>query len=419
MSTEHAALKYLAVYAEAAGETTFGVRHATAADFLAIPYMEGSLKIDWDTETLDPMLGTVQLDGASKKVLGRRKCSVAFDVPLHSHGADLSGTTAVPTVSNWGLMRLLKIVFGGAQSTTTEAATTTVQASSTTTLVKVTAGHGDRFVRGGCIACVVSSGSSQVEIREVASVSTDDVTVKEAFSAAPVTGSDVRGGITIYPANLGAAGDSAQFLYQGREISKHFGFHGCNGSVALAFDMKTGLSKLSFTLAGVNWDWLGEHAGVTVPSYANVGVIRTIDAPLTVPVFGTTTRAPYCAADFKLELAIAYEDIPCGSAANGQGVGGKVRVPGRPLVKGSFTHIYEDEDELLTFEARTDRSVFAQFGVLPGAAMLVSVPLAQLEQPKEAAIGSVDGEIVPFFGRPDTTGGTTDLETAAVRLHFV
>lgn len=418
MSTEHAALKYLAVYAEAAGETTFGVRHATAADFLAIPYMEGSLKIDWDTETLDPMLGTTHLDGASKKVLGRRKCSIAFDVPLHSHGASLDGENTVPTVSTWGLMRLLKIVFGGAASTTAPGAQTEVQATSTATLIKVTAGHGARFTRGGCIACDVA-GTGQLEVKEIASISTDDITVKEAFSAIPVTGGIVRGGITIYPANLGSAGDSAQFLYQGRELSKHFGFHGCNGSVALAIDMKTGLSKLSFTLAGVNWDHLANHAGVTVPSYSNVGVIRTIDAPFSVPQFGVSTRRPYCVADIKIELAIAYEDIACGSATNGQGIGGKVRVPGRPLVKGSFTHVFEDQDEMDAFEARTDYSVFAQLGVLPGAAMLISVPLAQFEQPKEAAIGAVDGEIVPFFGRPDTTGGTTDLETAAVRWHFV
>lgn len=418
MTIGRVALKYLALYAEPAGPTTFGVRHATAADFLAIPYMEGSLKIDFPQETLDPMLGTTHLDGASKKVLGRKSCTVAFDVPLHSHGVDLDGDNAVPTVTTWALMRLLKIIFGGASSTTAPGAQTEVQASSTTTLVKVTAGHGVRFARGGCIACDVA-GTGLIEIREIASVSTDDITVKEAFSAIPATGGIVRGGITFYPANLNGTGDAAQFLWQGESTKFHFGFHGCNGTVALAVDMKTGLSKLSFSLAGVNWDRLADHAGITAPTYANVGIIRTIDAPFTAPDFGDTTRSPFCIADFKLELGIAYEDLPCGEALNQQGIGGKHRSPGRPVAKGSFLHKFESQAEMAAFEARTDRSIFAQFGVLPGAAMLVSVPLAQTEQPQIQPIGGVDGELVPFFGRPDTTGGTSDRETAAVRLHFV
>lgn len=418
MSLELTKLKYLGLYEEPAGDATFGVDNtASPASFIAMPYQEGSLKIDWDTELLDPMLGKDKIDGYDQQVLGRKTCSVAFDTVLHSHGLDLDGDVAPPTTSNWALMRLLKILFGGSLSTTNLSAQTTVQAGTTTTTVTVTTGHGARFSRGGVIACQTVSGSSRLELKEIASVSGDLVTVKEAFSATPVTGTPVRGGVTFYP--TADPDTSAQFLYEGRELSHRFGFFGCQGTVALAVNIAKSLGKLSFNLPGVNWSRLSDGSGITVPSYTNVKPVRCIDAPLTVPSFGSTTRAPVHSSDFKLDVGLAYELEPSGAATNQQGARRWRRVPGRPLAKGVFTKRFEDQTDFATHEARTDKSIYQQLGVLAGEAMLVSVPLAQLGQPKEAGVGETSGLAVPFMGRPDTTGGTGDIDVAALRIHCV
>lgn len=422
MSLEHFKLKYFGLYEEPAGDSTYGITHtSTPGDFLAMPYMEGSLKLDWDTEMLDPMLGKVGVDDYDLQVLGRTKWTASFDTVLHSHGLDLDGTEAAPTTSNWALLRLLKIIFGGVSSigpSTGNAQTQVVATGTTTTTVELTAGHVAQrgFARNGVIVCKVSSTSEQLEAREIESVSGDIVTVKEAFSAAPVTGSPVRGGVTVYPTS--DPDTSAQILYQGRELSKHFGFFGGNGGVSIAIDMK-GLSKLSIQLAGWGWEALANHSGITVPSYTHVQPIRSIDAPLTVPTFGDSTRTPWHPMDHKLELGIAYEDEQDGSAPNGQGIRRKRRMLGRPLVKGTITKRFEDQADITAHEARTSRSVFQQLGVLAGEGMLISVPLVQFGSPKEAAVGELDGVAVPYMARKDTTGGgTSDLDTAAVRWHF-
>jgi hypothetical protein len=416
MSLEHDKLRFVGLYEEPAG--SYGLTHvSTPGDFLALPYMEGSLKVDGDTTNLDPMLGKVEIDGYDVQIGGPKKCSVSFDVPLHSHGLDLDGDVAPPTTSTWALMRLLKIIFGGTSSTTNAGAQTTVQGGTTTTVVNVTATHGSRFVRGGVIACQTVSGSSNLELREIASVSGDAVTVKEAFSATPVSGTPVRGGVTIYPAN--DPDTSAQLIVEGREVSDRFSFLGLQGGIAisLAFGQDGTPSKLSVTLSGADWERLSDGAGVTTPTYSVFNLIRSVDAPLTVPVFGTTTRSLVHQHEHKMEIAIAYADERSGAGVNG--IRRKRRMLGRPLVKGTFSERFETQDRWSSYESREIRSVYQQLGVVAGGACLISVPRVQFGQPKRVANGELAGTQVPYWSFNDTTGGTSERETAAVRFHFV
>lgn len=418
MTLEIDKLRYVGLYEEPAGDTTFGRTHAsTPGDFLALPYMEGSLKLDGDTTNLDPMSGKVEIDAYDVQVPGPKKCSVGFDVALHSHGVELQGEGAVPTTSTWALLRLLKIVLGGVQSTTAPGTQTSVIAGSTATAVEVTTGHGARYARDGVIGCRCTVGSDAVEAREVASVSGDIVTVKEAFSGAPITGSPVFGGVTVYPTR--DPDTSAQILVEGRELSDRFNFMGLQGGIgfSFAFGQDGAPSKLSFSLSGADWERLSDGSGITVPTYSPFQLIRSVDAPLTVPTFGSTTRSLVHQADFKLELAIQYMDEKSGSGVNG--IRRKRRIPGRPFVKGSFVERFENQSRWTSYEAKEARSVFQQLGVTAGGICLVSVPKVQFGQPKRVPAGEAAGTEVPFWGRNDTTGGTTDLEVAAFRLHFL
>jgi hypothetical protein len=417
MTLEIDRLRYVGLDEEPAGDTTFGRIRTIPGTFLALPYMEGSLKIDPDTTNLDPMSGKVGLDDYDVQVPGPKKCTAAFDVAMHSHGLDLNGVNAAPTISTWAFLRLLKICLGGVVATTNPGSATLVLAGTTLTTVTVTVGHGARFQRGSVIACQTVAGSTALEAKEVASVSGDLVTVKEAFSAIPTTGTQVRGGVTAYPTR--DPDTSAQLLVEGRELSDRFAIMGLNGGfgVTVAYGQDGQPGKFSFNLAGADWSRLADGAGITTPTYSPFQLIRNVDAPLTVPVFGTSTRALVHQAAFSLELGIQYMDEKSGSGVNG--IRRKRRLPGRPLVKGSFVERFEDQTRWASYEARENRSVYQQVGTTAGGICLISIPLVQFGQPKRVAAGEAAGTEVPFMGRPDTTGGTTELETAAIRFHFV
>ncbi|UJR81489.1 hypothetical protein [Sandaracinus amylolyticus] len=417
MTLEIDRLRYVGLDEEPTGDANYGKIRTIPGTFLALPYMEGSLKIDPDTTNLDPMAGKVGIDDYDVQIPGPKKVTAAFDIPLHSHGLDLNGVNAAPTISTWAFLRLLKICLGGVVATTNPGAPTLVVAGTTINTVTVTTGHGARFQRGSVIACQTVSGSTALEAKEVASVAGDVVTVKEAFSAIPTTGTQVRGGVTAYPTR--DPDTSAQLLIEGRELSDRFAIMGLNGGFGITaqFGQDAQPSKFSFNLGGADWSRLADGSGVTTPTYSPFQLIRSVDAPLTVPVFGTSTRALVHQADFKLELALQYMDERSGSGVNG--IRRKRRLPGRPLVKGSFVERFEDQTRWASYEAREIRSVYQQLGTIAGGICLISVPRVQFGQPKRAAAGEAAGTEVPFWSFPDTTGGTTELETAAIRFHFV
>lgn len=416
MTIEPHALRYLGVYEEPAGSTTYAVDHSsTPGDFLAVPYKEGTLEFDEGRTDLDPMAGKVRLDGHSEKVVGPVKPTGKFNVTLHSHGLDLDGDVAAPTTSTWALLRILKAICGGSTATTNPG-TQTLVVSSTTTTVTVTATHGARFSGGGVIACQTTSGSSLLELREILSVSGDIVTVKEAFSAAPVASTPVRGGVTVYMTE--DPDTSLQFLIEGRELSDRFVFGGMQGGFGIAIN-QNGLSELSFNLAGALFSHLSDGSGVTVPTYSVFSPVPCVASILTVPTVGTTTRTVVHQTDVKLEIGIQYEAVASGSGVNG--IRRMRRLPSRPLVKGSFTTPFEDSTWRTAHTSREDRALFLQLGNLAGSACLISLPTIQIGQPKRAAAGAVAGETVPFEARHDTSAlaTTTALSYSAMRLHFV
>lgn len=418
MSIEPEILKRVGVYEEP--NNAFAISSAsTPANYLDFPYEEGSLQMEGDQPHLDPMAGKIEMDAMSIQVLGAKTCSVGVKTVLHSHGLDLSGVAAAPTTSTWALLRVLRAIMGGSFARANGGATT-VQAGSTVSTVTVNAGRGADFAKSGAIACVVASGSSAIEIREIKNVVGDVISVKQAFSAVPVTGSAVRGAVTVHMTS--DPDTSLQFLVEGRELSDRFVFCGLQGglSLELPFGQANALPKIALALTGSRWLRLADGAGApAAPSYGVFQPVRAVDAELTVPTVGATTRVLVHQTEIKIELpGLAYEDIPSGYGV--EGVRRKRRMPGRPLVRGSFTLPFEDQAWFQAFEDRTSHAVFQQLGTLPGQAVLISVPTVQIQQPKRVAAGGVAGVMVPFIGRhdEDVTSPTTDAHRSAIRFHF-
>lgn len=415
MSIEAHELRYLGIYEEPDG--SYQVDHSgTPGEFLALPYVGNTLDAKLAQEPLDPMTGKMRLDGMDLTVLGPKSCTLACGVTLHSHGQDLDGDVTPTTKAAWPLLRMLQAIMGGMAATTNASAQTLVVVdSTTTTAVEVTATHGSRFQAGGVIGCEVVSGSGLIEAREIASVSGDVVTVKQAFSAAPVTGSAVRGGITVYMTENPLT--SLQALIEGREATDGLWLGGLQGGFALQLPIG-GLGQLQFSLTGADWGRVGSSSA-TIPSYSIFSPMALAPLEVTVPVVGSTTRVVLAQSEITITPGIVYAPQKSGAATNT--IARMRRMPTRPLVQGSFTVPYEDDTWYTAHSSRAVRALFAQAGNVPGATCLVSVPTIQIGAPQSAPSGeNIAGQSVPFVGRHDAAiGSTSEISYSAMRMHFL
>lgn len=414
MSIEADLLRWFGIYVEPAGFYQVD-ESGTPASFISFPYEENTLEANGARELLDPITGKNRSDGHDKKVLGVRACTVAAATMLHSHGQDLDGDVTPVTTATWALLRVLQATMGGSIATTNESAQTIVVVTgTTTTTVEVTAAHGGRFQAGGVIACETVSGSSLLEAREILSVAGDVVTVKEAFSAAPVTGQPVRGGITVYLTEQPTT--SLQVLIEGREAQDGRVYRGLQGGHSLTLPVG-GRGQIAFALAGASWAPVGSVSG-TVPSYANVSNFALNPLEVHVPTIGSTTLVCVDQSEVTIEPAITYAPQKSGKAT--ETIARMVRQPTRPIVKGTFTVPFEDDTWNTARDNREDRAVFVQAGNIAGSGMLISMPTVQITDVQKAAAGEgIAGQVVSFEGRHDEEiAGATEVGYSAYRLHF-
>lgn len=393
-------------------ESTFGVAKTFPGSFLAMPFKEGSLEWKMLRKQLKPLLGKILLDGHDVNVLGAKAAELKFAVPLHSHGLDLTGVTAPPTSSTWALMRMLATLLGGSITTTNPGATTVV--SSTTTTVTVTGTHGARFQANGCIGCRCVAGSTAIEAREVASVAGDVVTVKQAFSAAPITGQPVNGGVTFHLTEDPAT--ALQFVIEGVETDDRVGIYGAMGG--LKIDVPIGgeeLPTMTFDLKGATWARLAAQAPQSL-AYSVFQAVASVAAELTVPTFGATPRVQVDQSAFTLDLALAYAPITTGGGV--ENVLRHRRQASRPFAKVGFTTVFQDNTWYTARDAREVRAAYQQVGALGGECVLIAVPRMQIvdAQPAEHA-SAIAGVMVSAEGRHDS--GAVGLGNSVLRLHFL
>ena len=415
MTIELDILRGLWLYEEPAGSYATDNSSAFPTGFLAVPYKEGTLSAQRLQKMLDPMAAKIRADGHSKKVLGPKGSKVGFTVPMHSHGSSLHGVAALPTTSTWALMRLLSAVMGATSSRTSGGATT-VQAGTTATVVNVTAGRGADFERGQAIACEVSASSPALEAREILSIATDAITVKEAFSATPVTGTDVRGSVTFYPTE--DPDTSLQLIAEGRESSDRWVHRGLQGGFKIAMKIGDGeIPEIAFDLEGATYGILSAQA----PNALSYGVFTPFSstyAELTVPTVGATTRVKVEQSAVSIEPDFRYGSVKSGGGT--ETVSRKRRQATRPLVKGSFTVPFEDGTWETARSAREDRAFFQQLGNAAGGMWLISAPTIQIVDVQGAASDEgVAGQVVSWEGRHDESAlaSTTALTYAALRIH--
>ncbi len=416
MSNELQALRSVRVYVEPAG--SYGTDNtATPADFIDVPITEGFAGVPRTLEMLDPMLSQVYIDQRAERVVGKGSSAAQLSMLLASHGVSMVGNETPPPATTWALRRILGAIMGGVDVTGNEAAATTVQAGTTTTVVNVTTNHGDRWAKGRMMLCEVNA-SGTLEAREVLSVSTDAVTVKEAFSATPVTATQIGGAVSFYPTEN--PDTSLQLLCQGVETANNFVARGLQGGFQI--ECKPGqLAKISLDLKGCGTEILSAHSGINVPSIANWTPVACVATELTIPTVGSTTRVPVLASDFTVNLAFDYQPVTGFVISNNTIIRMRRQRPrDGVLARGTFTLPLEDSTWFTAQTARTDHAIFMQIGNARGGGWLLSFPTVQITNvaPGPSASG-LSGIVVSWEARHDSSAGavTTEMQRAAMRLH--
>lgn len=125
--------------------------------------------------------------GAAEPQLGSE--NPTFSLPSYLKGSGSEGT--VPEVDY-----LLESLMGSVATRSTERNTV---ASSTTSVIKVDSGEGAEFARGD--ALLIKDGTNGYSIRNVLSVSTDDLTLGQNVATAPGTGVNLGRNTAYRPAN--------------------------------------------------------------------------------------------------------------------------------------------------------------------------------------------------------------------------
>lgn len=213
-------------------ETTGGTLKAPSAGSEALALQPGfELTPNTDSQTNEELRASV---GPSKPILGLERPTASFSHYLRGHGT--AGSTP-------DFHLLLKSIFGSTSTNGTERVT---DAASSTTVVKLTAGGTD-FALGKAVLVKMAT----YEIRPVASVSTNDLTLGFALNNAPGAGLGVGKCINYTPVSTGHPTLSL-WLYRANESN----IEAMAGGLVTQLDIEVdvgALINMSFQVSGTKF----------------------------------------------------------------------------------------------------------------------------------------------------------------------
>jgi len=411
MSIESYQLGRVRVATEPAG--SFGVdiwaAGAGAASFLDVPLSEGSAQLTLTQNMLPPKPLQQYLDGKAQDVLGMKAASLQFSMELHATGVAANAATASITDTASALLRMLKAICGGLRGGNMGSAVATATSASQHV---VTGGQGSRFTAGqGIVWSNPTTGLA--ELRELATVSTDTLTDKVAFSATPQVGNTIYNATTIYPAEN--PDTTLQFVVEGAENDFRWLLRGMIGGFTISLGIDD-LWTITFNLVGSTWSNLGSGslAAATYQNYA--------------PVFGkgdfiaqaTGTRTFNRVHVQSCTITPNFQYTPVKSYAGLEGIYRFRRKRAVPLYAIEFVTMFEDIGWFSARDARTDYCFTVQGGYAPGSLVGITLPAAQIEDVQPVNQDDDLSQKVVAHSRLDTdaTDQSTEIRRAAGRIDF-
>lgn len=234
---------------------------------------------------------------------GDKNGEVTFGYYLMPPPSLLDENGVLPTDATMPHKIPLRCLFGGESlpEVGTQAATPT-----SSTAFTVDSGDGANIPAGQIIG-VKTNSTVGIEVAQVRSRATDDVTVYPALSATPDANADVINFACFYPTRSNSR--SMSVAGTGRETSRQFRFTGCTGGASFKFE-RDGMAQMEVNLKAATF------AG---PEALSLAVTRSEDAGVPIAVrnlvvwlqpCATTTRVNTAVESVALELNFGMAHLP-------------------------------------------------------------------------------------------------------------
>lgn len=338
---------------------------------------------------------------------GLSASELSFSIPL---GMGSANTTAPFEAT------LLAAFFGGLASPT--AKTDLCEADCTTTVLNAT-GHG---MSAGMAVLVGAPGDGRGggEVRRIASVDTNTITLEMALAGAPSTGDALVYSHTVY-LDQSATQNYLDILGIGFHAEDQFQCLGCMGPVTLSGLAEGEEPTMNFNLTVPQWQEVpvGERDQLE-PSVAFAGSGQAPTSKATGAFFlgdwGSTTRAAVESADWSIDPGLKFEYRKDANYENRMGA--CKRVPGR--VTAGIT-VYADLDFGLHADfPSTAKQLLWQFGNTAQACVAITMPRALLtSKPARKAINNMSGLSLALHGKEPTVAATpANLYSSAIAVHW-
>lgn len=356
-------------------------------------------------------------------IVGPQGADFPLKMYLAGSGLPLDAAAAVPSVPRTSITKMFKSVLGGWVSEKGD----TAGSGSTTAIVKSTTGS--RFIPGGAI--VVPTGTAgALEMREIASKATNDLTLKTLTSNALATSGAIHNCETVYPHDHASITDTLAFLVESVQRKDVWWLRGCQAAGGFSLELpQNDKAACTFAMKAAGF-YHDTEAGT--PVAGSLGSATYTDG--NPPVFmkseilwgtaGNTARAPLNTYSIKLAPSWGFESIPSVSGLNGQA--GWFPMKGEPLMTfeleiGVDSSAPYDETAIKTeLIAQTKKQLFVQIGNTAGNIVGISLPCVQITAVKRSAVGTRRGWVISgkVLEDENCTDKSTALRAAPFRFHF-
>lgn len=355
--------------------------------------------------------------------VGPQTADFPLKMYLAASGIPLTDASTAPVSPRTGLGNVLQSVIGGYRADKGDVAAI----GSTTAVLKATVGT--RFKAGGAVI-VPTGAANALEMREVKSVTGDDVTLKTLTSNALATGAAIHGCETFYPEDHEYVNGSLAFLIESIQRKDVWWLRGCQAVGGFSFDLPQGdKPTIDFKMKAAGF-FHDTEAGT--PVAGSLGAATYTDADPSVffkseiiwANAGATTRTVLDTYLVSIAPAWGFEPIPSVSGLNG--IAGYFPTKAEPSMSGTLLVRVDaaapyDETAIKTeLTARTKKALFIQIGNVAGYIVGISVPCVQITGVKRAVGGSLRAWEISWKALEDesATDKTTALRRAPWRIHL-
>ncbi len=385
---------------------------ATLANYVDVPFVEGSCTALLDREMLNPEYAQQHKYGYPTQLTGLRSCSLTFAVNLAGTGvAAGSATTAVQSP----LGEILAAVMGGE---TLGVGSSVASGGAVTGFV---AGSATGLAQGTFAGMLTDNAAVNYEVRPIKTVSGSTVTLRLNYSEAPDTSDIIYSGATYYLTQDPQS--SLQVILEGYEQTDRWLLRGLQLE-SMGLELPIGqLPRMTFTLKGVLWDQGDGTGGVLTGSALGVAsYARTSPTHVSGSLFyqtASTVTLPTATAASALVYNPHLSYIPqtSASAQSTDTIARWVADRVAPVMDGSFTVPFEDFSYFDDRDNKTLKQVFLQIGNTQGSTVVIDIPQAQIVNVTRDGGDGIASQTVLWAAQvDDQTSGTGDRSDSPFRI---